>query len=64
MRENIKEDFIMLKQMVFSTRYGGRAFDTFCNAMGDKIKDIENVISETDGHIAWRVTYEDDEEQK
>lgn len=54
----------MLKQMIFSTRYGGRAFDTFCNAMGDKIKDIENVISETDGHIAWRVTYEDDEEQK
>ena len=54
----------MLKQKIFSTRFGGRAFDTFCNVKGDKIKDIENVISETDGHIAWRVTYEDDEKDK
>ena len=51
----------MLKFKIFSTRYGGRAFDIFCDAMGDKIKKIENVNSETDGHIAWRVTYEDDD---
>lgn len=54
----------MLKTKIFSTRYGGRAFDTFCCAMYGKIKDIENVISETDGHIAWKVTYESDEKEE
>ena len=54
----------MKKQMIFSTRYGGRAFDVFCNAMQDKIIDIENEKSIDGTHIAWRVTYEDGEEEK
>lgn len=54
----------MLKKKTFSTRYGGRAFDTFCDAMKDKIIDIENVVSDYSGHVAWTVTYEDTEDKK
>ena len=54
----------MKKEKIFSTRYGGRAFDAFCNAMYDKIKEIKNEKSIDGTHIAWRVIYEDEDEKE
>ena len=53
----------MLKKLIFSERYGARAFEAFTLSMGNKIKEMKEIRDpETNTRIATEVMYEDNSE--